>query len=118
MKPDMGKFLYWSALVVTFAVTVCLFFSCLENAGQRMRTDDHKDTAVSGTEIGNPALKTVSGTEVGNPALMEKNGHLKSRRSRPECMEMLAEECLNSETDSLNIFINPFNAITFMKQLP
>jgi hypothetical protein len=104
MKMVMGKFLYWSAVVVTFAVTVCLLFSCLENQGQGA-ADDHKDTAVSGTEIGNPAL-------------MQKNGHLKSRRSRPECIEMLAEECLNSETDSLNIFINPFNAITFMKQLP
>jgi hypothetical protein len=104
MKPGMGKFLYWSAVVVTLIMTVCMLFSCLENSVQKA-ADADKDTAVSGTEIGNPAL-------------MQKNGHLKSRRSRPECIEMLAEECLNSETDSLNIFINPFNAITFMKQLP
>ena len=116
MKPGMGKFLYWSAVIVTLIMTVCMLFSCLENSVQKA-ADADKDTAVSGTEIGNPIPKTVLGTEVGNPALMENNGHLQSRRSRPECLEMLAEN-LNDEIDSLNLAIKNFDAIKFMKQLP
>jgi hypothetical protein len=117
MKPDRGNFLYWSAVVVTFAITICMLFSCFEDSGKKARSGDPNDTAAAGTEVGNPAPKTVAGTEVGNPALMEKNEHSKSSRSGPECMEMLAEN-LNCETDSLNVFINDFDAITFMKQLP
>jgi hypothetical protein len=117
MNPVIGKLFYWGAVTVTFAIAVCLFFSCLKNTDQSHRAQLPRDSILWGTEVGNPAGKTALGTEVGNPAFKDEKTRSTLQQSNPEISEMLAEN-LNNESDSLNVLNSEFDVILFMKQLP
>ena len=117
MKPEQGRIWYWSTVIVTFAITMGLIFSCLKDSGHGKNGYTREKSLVADSNTGISATKTVFGTEVGNPKIREKHPDLIVLESFSDGIEMLAEN-LEENNDTLLELIPNFDAMRFMKQLP